>query len=77
MEIEDRFRRIFATVMGNSVDQVDEDSSPDTLSSWDSLRQMNLVSAIEEEFETTLSFDETTTLTNYASVLDLVRAKVG
>ncbi len=76
MEIEDRLKNIFATVMGVPVDQVDQGCSPDTLSSWDSLRQMKLVSAVEEEFETVFSFEETTRLTTYGSLLDLVQRSI-
>lgn len=35
--------------MNVPLEQVSEDSSPDTISGWDSLAHMNLVLALEEE----------------------------
>ena len=34
----------------NDAEEINEESSPDTIESWDSLRHMNIVIALEEEF---------------------------
>jgi acyl carrier protein len=46
----DRVRRIVADVFEVPLDQVHPDSSPDTISTWDSLRHLNMVLALEQEF---------------------------
>ena len=48
--IEQRLKEIISAVLGCPVENVGDDASPDTLSNWDSLRHMNIVLAIEEEF---------------------------
>jgi len=52
---EDRLSQTVAEVLGVTPDELSEDSSPDTVSSWDSLGHLNLVIALEEEFGIRLS----------------------
>jgi len=52
---EDRLAQTVAEVLGVTPDELSEDSSPDTVSSWDSLGHLNLVIALEEEFGIRLS----------------------
>ena len=47
-----------------SVEQITEDSSPDTIESWDSLKHMNMVVALEEEFNVQFTDDNITELIN-------------
>ena len=44
---------------------IGEDSSTDTVPGWDSLRHMNLILALEEEFSVTIPDDEAGNLTSY------------
>jgi acyl carrier protein len=46
---------LFARVLGVPPKQLSDDSSPDSVSQWDSLKAMHLVSEIEETFEVELS----------------------
>jgi acyl carrier protein len=45
-----RVQHIIADVLSIPVEQITEESSPDTLKGWDSLRHLNIVVAIEEDF---------------------------
>ena len=54
--MEDRIKNVMSAVFGVGVDEIDGDFSPSTAEVWDSLRHMNLVIALEEEFE--IEFDE-------------------
>ena len=47
----DRVRRIFSDVFQVPLDQVTPQSSPDTIETWDSLQHLNLVLALEQEFQ--------------------------
>lgn len=49
---------LFAECLNVPAERLTEDSSPDTISEWDSLAAMNLVAAIEERFDVTLSTRE-------------------
>ncbi len=52
---EDRLYRIVSEVFGVPIEEINDDSSPDTIESWDSLSHLNLVLASEEEFGVSLS----------------------
>jgi acyl carrier protein len=58
MEMRNRVFRIFSQIMGIPEDRISENSSPETIGAWDSLRHMRLVLALEEEFGVKFS-DET------------------
>ena len=45
-----RVLRAASDIMGVPVETLDEASSPDSVPGWDSLKHMNLVLALEEEF---------------------------
>lgn len=46
----EKVTKIISQTMGVPDNQLDEDSSPETVEVWDSLMHMNLVLALEEEF---------------------------
>ncbi len=50
MRIRERILDIVGSVLGVAVDSLDDDSSPENIESWDSLKQMSLVLALEQEF---------------------------
>jgi|KBSMisStaDraftv2_1062788.scaffolds.fasta_scaffold65972_2 acyl carrier protein len=50
MSTRERVLRVVSEVLGRPVASIDDDSSPDNIESWDSLKQMNLVLALEQEF---------------------------
>jgi acyl carrier protein len=54
-----RLCRTIAAVLGVDAEAIDDASSPETLESWDSLNHLNLVMAIEEEFNVELTPDDT------------------
>ena len=77
MTTEERLKVIFSTVMSISIDSVVPDSSPNSVPSWTSLRHMNLISAIEEEFSISLDFDEVVTVVQYQLLQQIVCQKAG
>jgi acyl carrier protein len=74
--IDKRVKNVMATVFGIPVIQIMTNSSPDTIESWDSLKHMNLVVALEEEFEIEFSDDEITEMMNFALIKSVLMGKV-
>jgi acyl carrier protein len=72
--MEDRVRLIVGQVMGVPFDQVSVDASPDTLAAWDSVRHMNLVLALEEEFGVEFTPDQTATIVSVRAIVEVLRA---
>lgn len=53
--IEDRLYHIISDVFGVPLEEVSEESSPDTIENWDSLSHLNLILSLEAEFGVSLS----------------------
>ncbi|NQV18394.1 MAG: acyl carrier protein [Armatimonadetes bacterium] len=63
--MEDRIKNVMSAVFEIPADSIDDDSSPESIESWDSLKHMNLVVTLEEEFDITLNDDEIFEMINY------------
>jgi acyl carrier protein len=57
------------------IDSVQEDDSMQTIKSWDSLRHLNLVMAIEEHFRITFDPDEIPELTSVRNISEAIRRR--
>jgi acyl carrier protein len=56
---DDRLYGTIAGVLDVPPGSLSDESSPDTIPSWDSLNHLNLVMALESEFGVSLSVDDT------------------
>ena len=72
-EIEDRIKNIMSVVFQISVDEIKEELSPDTIDTWDSLKHMNLVIALEEEFDFELTDSETVEILSFKLILEVLK----
>jgi acyl carrier protein len=57
--------------------EVSLSSTPDTISSWDSVRQLNVILAVEEEFNIQFSADEFARIGSVDMIAALVAQKTG
>jgi acyl carrier protein len=57
------------------LDSVREDDSMQTIKSWDSLRHLNLVMAIEEHFRITFDPEEIPELTSVRTISEAIRRR--
>lgn len=62
---QDKLKEVVATVLNVDVSRINANASSDTIESWDSLRHMNLVLAIEDEFGVSLPDEEAANATSY------------
>lgn len=62
---EDALKQVMATMLNVDASSIDADSSMDNVANWDSLRHMNLVLALEEEFKVTIPDEEAGDITSY------------
>ena len=68
--MSDRLKLIIATILDIPPADVGDDASPETLASWDSVKQMDLMLAVEDDFGVRFSDDEIATLTTYVAIRD-------
>ena len=50
-----KLKKVISNVLGVSIDEINDNSSPDSIDKWDSLSHLNLVMAIEAEFDVELT----------------------
>jgi len=56
---------VMSAVFEVPIININEDSSIDTIESWDSLRHLNLILALEDEFEISIPNEEVGNMVNY------------
>ncbi|MDF2802260.1 MAG: Acyl carrier protein [Anaerocolumna sp.] len=61
----ERLRNLMADIFGIDANTINEDTSIDTVDEWDSIKHLNLILAIESEFEITLDEQETVEILSY------------
>lgn len=76
MSIEDRVKKIVSDQLGSSVEEVNNDSSfVDDLGA-DSLDTVELVMALEEEFNTEIPDEEAEKITTVQQAIDYINANL-
>jgi len=74
--MEDRLKNVIASVLGIGLNTIDENLLFKNLWDWDSLKHINLVTALEEEFGVEFSDEEISEMVTYKFVRDVCRKKV-
>ena len=74
--MEETIKRIMAAVFNLPVDEIKDDSSVDSLESWDSIKHINLVCALEEEFPVEFTDEEILEIVDYASIKKIIAHKL-
>ena len=70
-----RVAKVFSEVLGVAADTITDDTSPDNTPQWDSMAAMNLVVAIEDEFDIRLSTAEIVSMRTVAIVKKVLASK--
>jgi acyl carrier protein len=71
----DVLRSTVADVLGVAVADLTDESSVDSIESWDSLNHLNIVMAIEEAFSVQLSADDVLEMRSIVTIREILRAK--
>jgi acyl carrier protein len=62
---ETKLKQVIGSVLGVPAESIDEGTSTDTVESWSSLEQLNLILALEEEFGVEIPDEEAADITSY------------
>lgn len=62
---ENTLKHVMATLLTVDFAAIDSAASMDTIPTWDSLRHMNLVLALEEEFKVSIPDEDAGNITSY------------
>ena len=56
--MEDKIKEVFSNIFGTPLNEINGQSSPDTIENWDSINHMKLITALEEEFDVEFTDEE-------------------
>ena len=62
---KEKIKKVMSSVFEIPFEEITEASSLDNIESWDSLKHLNLILALEEEFEITIPDEEVGNLINF------------
>lgn len=63
--MEERIKKVMGDVLDVDQSSLNEDSSPDNIENWDSVRHMNLILALEDEFGVQFDEEQITQMLNF------------
>jgi acyl carrier protein len=66
---------LVAEVLYIDLSLVDDNSGPETIEAWDSLGHINIITAIEEEFDIEISPDEIAEITTVNDIKKILSTK--
>ncbi len=74
--MENKIKEVMSTMLEIPVEEINGETSQDTVDQWDSLKHMNLVVALEEEFDIEFEDEDIENLLNYKLIKLTVEEKL-
>jgi acyl carrier protein len=71
-KIADRIKNVMSSVFEIPIEEINNKSTTDTIESWDSLKHMNLVIALEKEFNVQFTDDNIIQLVNMKLIMEVL-----
>ena len=75
-DVREELNRIFRDVFDDESIQIFETMTAQDVKEWDSLNHINLMVAVENQFEVKFTVREVSTLANVGELIQLIRAKL-
>ncbi len=63
--IDERIKEVMSAVFGVDADTINEESSQDNIEAWDSIKTLDLIVSLEEEFGMTIPLEEVGNMVNF------------
>ena len=73
--MENSIKKIISAVLEISLEEINEKTSSETIKFWDSLKHMNLIIALEEEFNIEFEDDEIVEMNSYLKICSAIKNK--
>lgn len=74
--METKIKEVIANVLNIKVEELTKDSSPETIEQWDSLKQMNIIIALEDAFEIEFDDEEIGDMNSIALITLIISEKI-
>ena len=76
-DLSQRIKMVMSAVFGISENDIGDDAAPNMIKKWDSLGHMNLITALEEEFEIRFTDKEMVDIFDLNSIYLLLNSRKG
>jgi acyl carrier protein len=73
MMIEDGIKKIMSDIFEVEISEINSNSSMQTISAWDSLKHMELITAIEENYDIRFKADDIVKMTNFEAIMKILQ----
>ncbi len=74
--MENRIKKVMSEVLGIDEASISDSTSPENVESWDSLKQMNIIVALEEEFDIEFNDEDIIEMLNFKLINEIVKEYV-
>lgn len=74
--LEESVRQVMADVLGLEPARINDDTSPHNTPTWDSANHIQLVVALEQEFNVSFDVDEFESMLTFPDVVQVLQAKL-
>ena len=74
--IDERIKDVMSAVFEVDAEIINEGSSQDNIESWDSIKTLDLIVSLEEEFGVTIPIDEVGNMTNFKYIKSILEELV-
>ncbi len=74
--MENRIKKVMSEVLGIDEASISDNTSPENVESWDSLKQMNIIVALEEEFDIEFNDEDIIEMLNFKLIYEIVKGYV-
>jgi len=70
--MDERLKQILSEILEIDESQINDDFGPGDTPSWDSMNNLRLVTAIEEEFQIQLTMSDIKKMSSYAKISEVI-----
>lgn len=74
--VEQTIKELMSIILNVDVEKIDDSTSMDNISGWDSANQINIILALEEEFSISFEVSEFELMVSYFDIVQIVGAKI-
>jgi acyl carrier protein len=74
--VKERVKAIMADVLMVDASLIADNTSMENLQQWDSLAQMDIIAALEEEFGVTFEIEEFQVMTSFPDIIETLTGKL-
>jgi acyl carrier protein len=71
--MKERVYKVISQVFNVPIEKINEESSPDNIETWDSLKHMNMVLALEEEFNVQFGEEQILEMLNVGLIIEVLK----